>query len=435
MHEKCIIFVIYEKLCINEVIDIVYLKSLQIISIHIKYLGYKQIYSNGEILMEVYFDNSATTKPNENVVEIMVKALTTYYGNPSSLHHMGVEVEKLMKNSRKQVARALGTHEQEIIFTSGGTESNNLAILGSIEANKRKGNQIITTKIEHPSVLNVFKNLELRGLNVKYLDVDKYGRLDMEQLTSSVSEETILISVMHVNNEVGTIQQVEEIGTFLKKNKLSSVFHVDAVQSFGKISFTPSKIGADLLSVSGHKIHGPKGIGALYLKKGLKMQTTIFGGNQETGIRSGTENIPGILGLGAAAEGIYHDLDQQIHKMMTLKGKFIEAIRNEIQDIRLNSPEGEEGSPHIVNISFLGIRGEVLLHLLEQDHIYVSTGSACSSKKEAKSHVLKAMGLKDTEIEGAVRFSFTYQNTIEEVDFVVEKLKKHVKELRKIIKR
>ncbi|QEK13637.1 cysteine desulfurase [Crassaminicella thermophila] len=385
--------------------------------------------------MEVYLDNSATTKPNIEVVNIMTKALTDYYGNPSSLHHKGVEVEKLIKTARKQLAKALGASEQEIIFTSGGTESNNMAIMGAIESKKRKGNRIITTKIEHPSVLNVYKNLETKGYEVIYLDVDSFGKINMEQLKESISEETILISIMHVNNEVGTIQPVEEIGKIIKNNNENFIFHVDAIQSFGKIKFTPKKIGAHLLSVSGHKIHGPKGIGALYIKKGLKMTPLIYGGNQETGIRSGTENTPGILGLGEAARCLYEDMDNKINKMWILKNKLIEGIKNEIHDIKINGFEKEGSAPHIANISFLGIRGEVLLHSLEQDGIYVSTGSACSSKKNTKSHVLKAMGLKDYEIEGAIRFSFSYNNTLEEIDYAIDKLKKHVKDIRKIVKR
>ncbi len=385
--------------------------------------------------MRVYLDNSATTKPSKEVVDTMVEALNEYYGNPSSLHHMGVEVEKLMKNARRQVSKGLGVHEQEITFTSGGTEANNMAILGSIEANRRKGNTIITTKIEHPSVMNIYKHLETRGLNVVYLDVDNNGRLNMDELRSSLSKDTILISIMHVNNEIGTIQPIKEIGTLLKKKQSEATFHMDAVQSFGKVAFNPSSLGVDLVSISGHKIHGPKGVGVLFTRKGLRLQPIIFGGNQESGIRSGTENIPGILGMGVASENIYNNLNENIIKMANIKTKFIEIMKTEINDIKINGPEKEDGAPHISNISFLGTRGEVLLHLLEQDNIYVSTGSACSSKKDSKSHVLKAIGLKDNEIEGAIRFSFSYYNTIEEIYYVVDRLKKHVADLRKIIKR
>ncbi len=387
------------------------------------------------INMIVYLDNSSTTKPSKEVVEIMLKVLNEQYGNPSSLHHMGVEVEKLMKGARRQVSKALRANEKEITFTAGGTEANNIAILGSIEANKRKGNTIITTKIEHPSVINVYKYLETKGFNVVYLDVDIYGRLNIDQLKANISNSTILISVMHVNNEIGTIQPVKEIGNILKKEKLNIAFHMDAVQSFGKVPFSPSNLGTDLVSISGHKIHGPKGVGVLFKRKEMKISPIVFGGNQEEGIRSGTENIPGILGIGVAAEHIYLNSDENIKAIESLKAKFIGLVKSEISDIKINSPEIEDSAPHIVNISFLGTRGEVLLHLLEQDNIYVSTGSACSSKKDSKSHVLKAIGLKDEEIQGAIRFSFSEYNTLDEIYYVVEKLKNHVKDLRKIIKR
>jgi cysteine desulfurase len=385
--------------------------------------------------MEVYLDNSATTKPNREVVEMMLKGLTDYYGNPSSLHHKGVEVEKLMKIARKQLSKALGVKDQEIIFTSGGTESNNMAIVGAVEAKKRNGKRIITTKVEHPSVLNVYKNLEMQGYEVSYLDVDPFGKIDLDQFKEYLSKDTILISIMHVNNEVGTVQPIEEIGKIIKNPKYSSLFHVDAIQSFGKIKFTPNKLGADLLSISAHKVHGPKGIGALYVKKNLKLSPMLYGGNQETGMRSGTENIPGILGLGEAAKTIYENIDKNIDKMWMLKNSFLEHIKNEIKDIKVNGYEREGSAPHIANISFFGIRGEVLLHSLEQDGIYVSTGSACSSKKSSKSHVLKAMGLKEEAIEGAIRFSFSYHNTQEEIDYAIDKIKKSVKDIRKIMKR
>nr|WP_068557521.1 cysteine desulfurase family protein [Thermotalea metallivorans] len=385
--------------------------------------------------MEVYLDNSATTKPMEEVVEIMVRALRDFYGNPSSLHRKGVEVEKLVKNARKQVAKALGVKDEEIIFTSGGTESNNLAILGAVEGNKRKGNRIITSRIEHPSVLNVFQHLETKGYEVIYLDVDEVGRVDLRQLKDHICDDTLLISLMHVNNEVGTIQPIEEIGRLLQHMKMKPIFHVDAIQSFGKVKFDPNKLGIDLVSVSGHKIHGPKGIGALYIRKGLKIAPIVFGGNQETGIRSGTENIPGILGLGVAAVHAFQHLSEHIRHMRFLRDRFLHRVKKEIDHIKINGLEGEGSAPHILNISFIGAKGEVLLHSLEQDGIYVSTGSACSSKKNVHSHVLKAMGLKNEEIEGAIRFSFAYHNTAEEIDFAVDRLKKHVADLRRIMMR
>ena len=385
--------------------------------------------------MEAYFDNSATTKPSNEVVKIMLEALTIHYGNPSSLHRKGVAVEKLIKASRKQVAKALGVKDEEIIFTSGGTESNNAAILGSVAAGKRKGNKIITTRIEHPSVLNVFKSLEAKEYEVVYLDVNREGKIDLNQLEQELDAQTILLSIMHVNNEVGTLQPIGEVRKMLERSNSQAIFHVDAVQSFGKLRFNPAKLGIDLLSISGHKVHGPKGIGALYVKKDLKLTPIAYGGGQEIGIRPGTENVPGILGLGAAASTIEEKIEVHISKMDILRNRLKEGILSEIQDVMINGSISDESAPHILNVSFFGIRGEVLLHMLEQDNIYVSTGSACSSKKSSQSHVLKAMGLTDQEIEGAVRFSFSYENTIEEVDYVLSRLKKHVQELRKIMKR
>ncbi|MFZ5966179.1 MAG: cysteine desulfurase family protein [Bacillota bacterium] len=385
--------------------------------------------------MKAYLDNSATTKPHKSVVDIMVQAMTEFYGNPSSLHRLGVEAEKRIKSARRQVAKAMGSKEDEIVFTSGGTESNNLAILGSVESCKKKGNHIITSKIEHPSVLQVFKNLETKGFDVTYLDVDEYGTMDMEQFKNSLCDKTILVSIMHVNNEAGTIQPVQEINKLLRGQKEKPVLHVDAIQSFCKIKFSPEKLGADLLSISGHKIHGPKGVGALYVRKGTKLTPFLYGGNQETGMRSGTENVPGILGLGKAAEESSSNLEQKIDHLKLLKKRFTDLIIGEIESVKLNGFLDDRSAPHIVNISFLGIRGEVLLHTLEQDEIFVSTGSACSSRKNLKSHVLQAMKLSDEEIEGAVRFSFSYENTMDEIDFAAERIKHHVKDLRKIMKR
>ncbi len=385
--------------------------------------------------MEVYFDNSATTKPDKEVVDKMVMALTVYYGNPSSLHQKGVEVEKMLKQARKQVAKAFRADTKEIIFTSGGTESNNLALYGALHAKKRQGKKLITTKVEHPSVLNVFRNMEMEGYEVSYLNVDPFGRIDIKELEDCLSEETILISIMHVNNETGTIQPISEVGRLLNRYQNKPLFHVDAIQSFGKILFTPQEIGADLISISGHKIHGPKGIGSLYVKKDCRIVPLLLGGEQEAGMRSGTENVPGIIGLGTAVELIFDDIENKIIKMRKLKNRLIDGIQTEIDDVKINGISGEGSAPHIVNISFLGIKGEVLLHMLEQDHIYVSTGSACSSKKRGQSHVLKEMGLKDEEIESAIRFSFSHHNKEEEIDYVIEKVKHHVKNLRKIMRR
>lgn len=385
--------------------------------------------------MEVYLDNSATTKPKEEVIDIMVKSMKEYYGNPSSLHRKGVEIEKLIKKARKQISKALGADEGEIYFTSGGTESNNLAILGALKGNKRKGKHIITTKIEHPSVLNVFNSLEEDGYEVSYLNVDKNGLIDINDFEKSLREDTVLISIMYVNNEVGTIQPIPEITKIIKNRKNKPILHIDAVQAFGKIKINLRKLKVDLMSISGHKISGPKGIGALYVRRGTKINSIVFGGNQELGLRSGTENVPGILGLGVAADLVKKNIDSNIEKMKGLKMKLAKEIGENLEEIKINGDIDENSAPHILNISFKGIRGEVLIHTLEQKNIYVSTGSACSSKKKTFSHVLKEMGLENDEMEGAIRFSLSPENTEEEIDYTVENLKKSVEDLRKVIGR
>jgi cysteine desulfurase len=385
--------------------------------------------------MEVYLDNGATTKPREEVIDIMIKSMEEYYGNPSSLHSKGVEIERLVKKARRQVAKALGANEGEIYFTSGGTESNNLAILGALEGNKRKGKHIITTRIEHPSVLHVFKELEEQGYDVSYLRVDGNGLIDIDEFQKVLRDDTVLISIMYVNNEVGTIEPISEICNIIKNRKNRPLLHVDAIQAFGKVSFNLKRLKVDIMSISGHKIHGPKGIGALFVRKGTKIKSIIFGGNQELGLRSGTENVPGILGLGVAAELVKNELDLNINSMKNLKAKLLQGVKNNLEDIKLNGAIGEGSAPHILNISFKGIRGEVLLHTLEQEGIYVSTGSACSSKKKSFSHVLKEMKLTNEEVEGAIRLSFSPQNTVEEIEYTIDKLCSTVKDLRKVIGR
>jgi cysteine desulfurase len=331
------------------------------------------------------------------------------------------------------VAKALGANDGEIYFTSGGTESNNLAILGALEGNKRLGKHIITTKIEHPSVLNVFNALKERGYDVTYLKVDSSGLIDLQEFKNSLRDDTALVSIMYVNNEVGTLQPIEDICKILRSLKNKPIFHVDAIQAFGKIDFSLKRLNVDLLSISGHKICGPKGIGALYIKKGTKIKSIIFGGNQESGIRSGTENVHGILGLGVAADIAQKNLKGNIKKMNILKNRLLEGIKEQINNIKINGLVEKRSAPHILNVSFLDVRGEVLLHSLEQDGIYVSTGSACSSRKKSYSHVLKAMGITEKEMEGAVRFSFSPFNSQEEIDYAIERLNYHVKELRKVI--
>ena len=382
--------------------------------------------------MEIYLDNSATTKPYPEVIEKMVYAMTTDYANPSSLHRKGIEVEKSIKIIRQDIARTLGAKDKEIYFTSGGTESNNSIIRGVVNLYKKRKNHIISTEIEHPSVLNTLKDLEEDGFEVTYLKVDKEGKINIEELKNAIKPSTILISIMHVNNEIGTIQPIEEIGKYLKTLKDKVYLHVDAVQSYSKINFKPSRYNIDFMSVSAHKFHGPKGIGFMYIKENNRIKPILTGGGQEIGIRSGTENVPGIYGLGEAVKIINKNLNDTINKINDLKELLKEEISNNIDDIKINSPE--DGVCHILYVSYKDIRGEVLLHYLEQKGIYVSTGSACSSKKKG-SHVLNAIGITQNDIEGAIRFSLSDLNTKEEILEVVKVLKESISDLRMIIRR
>ena len=382
--------------------------------------------------MEIYLDNSATTKPYKEVIEKMVYALSTDYANPSSLHKKGIEVEKNIKEIRRNIARTLGVKDKEIYFTSGGTESNNAIIRGVVALNKKRKNHIISTVIEHPSVLNTLKDLEEEGFEVTYLNVDKYGQINLEELKQAIKPTTCLVTIMHVNNEVGSIQPIQEIGKYLKTLNDKVYFHVDAVQSYSKINFKPSRYNIDFMSVSGHKLHGPKGIGFMYIRENNRIKPMLTGGGQEIGIRSGTENTPGIYGLGEAINIINQNLDEKIEKISNLKNLLKGEIVKNIDDIKINSPE--DGVCHILNISFRGVKGEVLLHYLEQKKVYVSTGSACSSKKKG-SHVLNAMELTPDEIEGAIRFSLSDLNTEEEILEAAKIVKESVEDLRMIIRR
>ena len=382
--------------------------------------------------MEIYLDNSATTKPYQEVVDKMVLALTTQYGNPSSIYKKGIEVEREIKEIRRNIARSLGAKETEIYFTSGGTECNNTIIRSVANLNKKTKNHIISTVIEHPSVLNTLKDLEADGFEVTYLPVGKDGKISLEDLKNAIKKETILVSVMHVNNEIGTIQPIEEIGKYLKSLDEKVYFHVDGVQSYAKIKFRPSRYNIDFMSVSGHKLHGPKGIGFMYVKENNRIKPLLTGGGQEIGIRSGTENVPGIYGIGEAVRILNQDLEGTIDKIKGLRDLLKEEILANIDNVKINSPE--DGVCHVLNVSFRGVRGEVLLHYLEQKEIYVSTGSACSSKKKG-SHVLNAIGLTPDEIEGAIRFSLSDLNTKEEIMKTVEILKESVSDLRMIIGR
>jgi cysteine desulfurase len=372
----------------------------------------------------IYLDNSATTRPYDAVISTVGHYMEEEYGNPSSLHRMGLNSEKAVKKARRQIALGLNGLEKHVIFTSGGTESDNLAIFGAAMAHHRTGNHILTTAIEHPAVLEACKKLEKQGFVVDYIPVDRCGMVNPHDFKNAITDQTILISMMHVNNEVGSIQPIQEIAAMKGK----ALLHLDCVQSFGKIPLSAS--WADLLSISSHKIHGPKGIGALYATQNARIITQLVGGGQEYGLRSGTENVPGIAGFGLATEMAITTLSQRSAHARKLKEYLERGIRNDITDILVNSTE--QGSPYILNISFLGTRGEVLLHSLEQNEIYVSTGAACSSNKKGKSHVLLAMGRNEKEIEGALRFSFSEFNTIEQMDEVLDRLKTAVVQFRKL---
>ena len=373
----------------------------------------------------IYLDNSATTKPYKEAVDAVTKYMTDAFGNPSSLHGLGLEAEKAVKKARTQVAEVIGADAGDVYFTGCGTESDNMAIFGAARAGRRTGNRIITTKVEHPAVLEPCSYLEKQGFEVIYLDVDKYGAADLDQLADAVNDETILITMMHVNNETGAVNDIAKAASLKGK----AIFHTDAVQSFGKEKINVSSDKIDVVSVSGHKVHGPKGTGAIYIKKNLNIVPLIMGGGQEKDMRSGTENVAGIAGFGAAAEKAA-DIKGRREKMAAVRNHLLEGIRGSIPDVLINSPE--DGCPSVLNVSFLGTRGEVILHMLEDNGIYVSTGSACSSNKKGQSHVLSAIGLKPKEIEGAIRFSFSEFNTVEEMDIVLENLESIVRRFRKL---
>ena len=375
----------------------------------------------------IYLDNSATTRPYPQVTEAVRNAMETDFGNPSTLYTLGLSAEKLVRSARKSVAKSLGADEKEVYFTSGGTESDNAAIFGAWGSRKKQGRRIITTAVEHPAVLKCFEALKAEGADVVILPVDPDCAVSLDDLRGALTEDTVLVSVMRVNNETGAIFPVPQIaqilGSFAKEKGIAKpLLHSDCVQSYGKMRTDVSALGVDMLSISGHKIHGPKGIGALYVRKGVHIPSFIYGGGQENGLRSGTENVPGIAGLGVAAELITPGPFEVSHYLKDL-------ITDSIPDIKVNSPESCCSS--VLNISFLGCRAEVLLHQLEQDGIYVSTGSACSSKDKG-SHVLSAMGLKPEEMEGALRFSFNRGNTKEEMEITAEKLRKYVESQRKL---
>lgn len=380
--------------------------------------------------MAVYLDNAATTKVFPEVLEAMNEAMEVSYGNPSAKHTKGLEAENIVKEARSVIAGTLKAKEKEIIFTSGGTESNNMAIVGTAMANKRRGRHIITTRIEHASVYEPMFCLENEGFEVTYLNVDEKGIVDLKQLSDSVREDTTLVSIMLVNNEIGAVEPVKEIGRIVKERNPNTVFHVDAIQGYGKIPVIPKNENIDLLSMSGHKIHGPKGVGFLYIKEKTKIQPLILGGGQQKGMRSGTENVPGIAGLSKACEIMAGHLSENAQKIGEVRDYFRDQVAK-IPDIKDNSGD----APHVASISFKNIRSEVLLHALEEREIYVSSGSACSSNRPHISGTLTAIGLSPEYRDGTLRFSFSVYNTKEEVDQVITALEELVPMLRKFVRR
>lgn len=380
--------------------------------------------------MEVYFDNAATTKIIPEVREIMLETMDVEYGNPSSMHIKGVQAENYLRNARNTIAKQLKCESKEIIFTSGGTESNNLALLGLALANKRAGNHIITTGIEHASVYNPVLYLQDLGFRVTFLKVDARGKVDLQHLWESLDEDTILVSTMAVNNEIGAVEPIEEIAAIIKEyngeHDKNILYHVDAIQAFGKRILYPKRIGIDAMSMSGHKIHGPKGSGALFVDSRAKIKPVLYGGGQEKGLRSGTENTAAIAGMGKATEIMYNRIEENNHKMQLVKDALIQGA-TQIEGVTDNSGE----SPHIASLSFRGVRSEVLLHALEDRGIYVSAGSACSSNHPAISGVLTAIGLDKDLLESTLRFSFCEYNTVEEAEYTVNVLKELLPMLRK----
>lgn len=382
----------------------------------------------------IYLDHAATTRPLDIVAEGMMAVMLEDYGNPSSYHKMGLDAERHIKEASDYLAQLLHCSPEEIIYTSGGTESNNMAIIGTALAYKRRGKRIITTQTEHASVREPFKFLEEQGYEVVYLPVDSEGAIDLDELIASINDETTLVSIMHVNNEIGTIQDIEKIGQAIKRTNKNTYFHVDAIQSFTKVPINRRTSKIDLLSISGHKFYGPKGVGALYIKKNLLTNPIILGGGQQKGYRSGTENVPGIVGLHLAAREIMSNFNEYTDKMRGLKEALANNIINAIEETYINGPNLEDGAPHILNIGFKNIKSEVLLHALGASEIYVSSGSACSSNKKDYSSSLQAIGKSNQERDEAIRFSLGIHTTKEQIDQTVSALQKTIPMLRRVLR-
>lgn len=380
--------------------------------------------------MEAYLDNAATTRVMDPVKEIVVRAMTEDYGNPSSKHKKGLEAEHYIKEARAIIAKTLRVQDKEIVFTSGGTGSNNMALIGGALAGQRAGKHIISTRIEHASVYQPLAYLESQGFEVTYLNVDRDGHICLKELERAIRPDTILVSVMYVNNEIGAVEPIEAIGRLIKARDPKICFHVDGIQAYGKYEIRPKREEIDFLSVSGHKIHGPKGVGFLYINEKAKIRPILYGGGQQRDLRPGTENVPGIAGLGVAAREMYEDLPGRIRRMIGLKDHLIDRM-GEIEGAVVNSKKGPESAPQIISVSFRGVRSEVLLHALEEREIYVSSGSACSSNHPAISGTLKAVGVKKELLDSTLRFSLGIYNTREQLDYTIEALKELLPVLRR----
>ncbi len=380
--------------------------------------------------MEIYFDNSATTKCFPEVAGFMTKILCETYGNPSSLHHKGVEAENYLRDATQILAKLLKVNEKEILYTSGGTESDNIAVIGTALANSRAGKHMITTKVEHPAILRTMEYLEKEGFSITYLGVDREGKIDLEELKAAVRPDTILVSIMHTNNEIGTVQPIAEAGALIKQCNPATLFHVDAVQGFGKARIYPKRMKIDMLSVSAHKIHGPKGVGFLYVREGVKLKPIMYGGGQQNGLRSGTQNVPGYAGMAMAAQMLYENFDAEIDYLYGLRDYFVKEV-TKIEGVTVNGMPGREGAPHIVSVSIRGIRAEVMLHKLEEYGIYVSAGSACSSHGSHPSDTLRAIGMDKELLKQTIRYSFSVFTTREEIDYCLKVMYDIIPVLRK----
>ena len=386
--------------------------------------------------MECYLDNSATTRCTEGVAQVMTEVMCSAYGNPSSLHHKGVEAERYVREARETIAKTLKCAPKEIFFTSGGTESDNLAIRGAAYANARQGRHLITTSVEHPAVLNTMQYLEQQGYEVTYLPVDEYGRVRLSELEAAIRPDTILVSMMHTNNEIGALEPIEAAGELIKRVNPNTLFHVDAVQGYGKSRIYVKRMKIDMLSVSAHKIHGPKGTGFLYVGDKVKIRPVVFGGGQERGLRSGTEKVPAIAGMARAAEEIYRNLDEDAERMYELRARLEEGIMR-LENVRFNTLPGRESAPHVLSVSFAGVRSEVLLHALEDKGVYVSAGSACASNhpETSGSATLRAIGLEKELLNSTIRFSLSPFTTEEEINYTVQALEELVPMLRRYTRR